>query len=274
MPELEIFRYDFMARALLAGVIVGLIAPVIGMFLVVKRYSLLADTLSHVSLVGVALGVLAGFNPVAGAMGTATIAAVGMERLRTAGRLFSESILALFLSGSFAVAVVLLSWSHGLNVDLFAYLFGSITTVSPADLRVIALFGLLVLSLTLWLFKQLFLVCYDEELAQASGLPAARLNLALMLLAATAVAISMRVIGVLLVGALIVIPVTSAMQFGRSFAATARLAVLLSLTAVVAGLVASFYLDLPSGGAIVLVCLLLFAVSLAANRRMAARRRP
>jgi zinc transport system permease protein len=269
MPIMDIFQYDFMIRAFMAGILIGIVAPMIGIFLVVKRYSLLADTLSHVSLVGVAIGILFGFNPIVGALVTSTIAAFGMERLRETRKMFSESILALFLSGSFAIAVVLLGLSHGLTVDIFTYLFGSITTVSESDLWIIAIFGLVVIAVTGWLFKRLFLVSYDEELAKASGLPVTLLNIMLMLLAAVTVALSMRVVGILLVGALIVIPVLSAIQFGKSFMKTTLLALILSLTAVLTGLFASFYLNLPSGAAIVVVCLILFTLSLAYNRRNA-----
>ena len=127
---LEIFQYDFMIRAFVAGVTIALLAPMIGMFLVVRRYSYLADTLAHVSLVGVALGVLTGINPIITAMGVAIAASLGIENLRENKRLFGESILALFLSGSLALAVVLMSLSKGFQGDLFSYLFGSITTVS------------------------------------------------------------------------------------------------------------------------------------------------
>jgi len=266
MPMLEMFRYDFMIRALIAGAIIGVVAPMIGIFLVVRRYSLMADTLSHVSLVGVAAGVMFGFNPIVGALVTSTVAALGMERLRESRKLFGESILALFLSGGFAIAVVLLSFAHGLSVNIFTYLFGSITTVSTGDLWIIGSLGLLVIVPTVWLFKRFFLISFDEELARANGLPVTLLNLLLMILAAITVALSMRVVGILLVGALIVIPVLSATQFGQSFMKTALFSLLFSLAAVLAGLFASFLLDLPSGGAIVVICLMFFGLSLVINR--------
>jgi zinc transport system permease protein len=152
-------------------------------------------------------------------------------------------------------------------VDIFAYLFGSITTVSAADLWIIGILGLVVMTVTAWLFKRFFLVSYDEELAKASGMPVTLLNIMLMILAAVTVALSMRVVGILLVGALIVIPVLSAIQFGGSFMKTTWLALILSLIAVFTGLFASFYLNLPSGGAIVVICLIVFALSLVFNRQ-------
>jgi zinc transport system permease protein len=263
---LEIFQYDFMIRAFVAGLIIGLLAPIVGIFLVVKRYSLLADTLSHVSLVGVATGVLFNFNPIFGALIASTLAAFGMEKLREKRQLFGESVLALFLSGSLAIALILLGLSHGLNVNIFSYLFGSITTVSSSDLWIIGSFGATVIVVTFILFKKFFLVSFDEELAKANGLPVSILNVSLMVLAAIAVALSMRVVGVLLIGALMVIPVLVAIQLGKSFSKTLILAIAISLISVIAGLASSFYLNLPSGAAIVVFALILFGLSLMKKR--------
>lgn len=255
-----------MIRAFMAGLIIGVLAPIVGIFLVVKRYSLLADTLSHVSLVGVAAGVLFNFNPIFGALIASTIAAFGMEKLREKRQLFGESVLALFLSGSLAIALILLGLSHGLNVNIFSYLFGSITTVSLGDLFIIGGFGAVVIIATLILFKKFFLVSFDEDLAKANGLPVSILNVSLMVLAAIAVALSMRVVGVLLIGALMVIPVLAAIQLGKSFSKTVVYAVSFSLVSVIVGLFSSFYLNLPSGAAIVVCALILFGLSLMKKR--------
>lgn len=263
---LEIFQYDFMVRALIASVIIGVLAPTVGIFLVVRRYALLADTLAHVSLVGIALGLLFKFNPMVGALLTSGIAALGVDRLREKRKLFGESVLALFLSGSLAIALILLSLSHGLNANIFSYLFGSITTVVQSDLWIIAVFGVLVMAITFFEIKRFFLISYDEELAKANGLPVRTLNAVLMLLAAITVALSMRIVGVLLVGALMVIPVLTAMQYGKSFSKTLGYAIGFSLLSSIVGLFVSFYLNLPSGGAIVAVALVLFCVSLFAYR--------
>ncbi len=267
MPE--ILQYEFMVRALAAGIVVGVIAPIIGVFLVVRRYSLLADTLSHVSLLGVAAGSMLGFSPVVGALIAAVLAAFGIDRLRETRQLFGDSVLALFLSGSLALAIVLLGLSHGLNLNVFSYLFGSITTVSRSDVTLIAAFGALVVLIALVLFKHLFLLAYDEELARANGLPVTQLNAVLMILAAVTVSLCLRIVGVLLVGALMVIPVLTASQFGKSFHRTAVYAVIISLLAVISGLFCSFYLDIPSGGTIVLIALLLFGSSVVVNGRIA-----
>lgn len=254
----EIFQLDFMLRAFLAGIVVALIAPLIGNFLVIRRYSLMADTLAHVSLVGVAVGLLTRTAPVVVAVVLSIIAAIGIERLRTAKPLFGESVLALFLSGSLALAAVLISIAQGFNTNLFSYLFGSVTTVQPNELWLIGGLGIVVLVTVLGLYRQFFAVSYDEDVAQAAGMPARTLNLLMIILAAVTVALSMRVVGVLLIGALMVIPVVTAMLFGRSFRGTIILSIVFALIAVVVGLIAAFYLDLASGGTIVLVALVIF----------------
>lgn len=264
---LEIFQYDFMIRAFIAGLIIAVLAPSIGIFLVVKRYSLLTDTLSHVSLVGVALGLLSGINPVLTAIAVSIIAALGMEKLRHAKKIFGESVLTLFLSGGLALSLIIFSASKGLNVNIFSYLFGSIATVSENDLKMMAGFGLCILLIIYFLFKRFFITAYDEELAQASGLPIKLLNITLMILAAITISISMRIVGALLVGALMVIPVLTATQFSKSFLKTFLYGIGISLLSVIIGLFASFYLNLPSGAAIVISALLLFVLSLIINKK-------
>lgn len=262
-----IFQFDFMLRAFAAGIIISVIAPLIGVFLVVKRYSLLADTLSHVSLVGIAGAALLKANPLIGALGASTIAAILMEKLRTSRNIFGESILSLFLSGSLAIAIILLGLNGGLNVNIFAYLFGSITTVTVSDLFITLGLGFVIVFLIAVFFKRFFIVAYDQDLAKSGGLPVDKLNLLLIIMAAATVSLSMRVVGILLVGALMVIPVVSSTQFGGSFLKTTIGAVCISFASVITGLFLSFYLDLPSGGSIVAVSLIIFAFSLLFSRK-------
>lgn len=255
---IELLNYSFMQRALLAGVIIGLVAPLIGSFLVAKRYSLIADSLAHVSLAGVAVGVVLGVNPIASALVVAVVVAMVIEKLRAAGKLSGEMALAMFLSSGLAVAVVLIGLAKNLHVDLFSYLFGSITTVQSVDLWLIVPLGLAVMVVLLGLYKELSYMAFDDESAKVSGLPTRLLNQLLVVLAAVTVVVSLRVVGGLLVGALMVIPVAAAMQLGRSFKQTVVYAMAFGVSAVVIGLVAAFYLNLAAGGAIVLVALLSF----------------
>ncbi|MCL6553067.1 MAG: metal ABC transporter permease [Firmicutes bacterium] len=172
-----------------------------------------------------------------------------------------EAALAVFLSGGLAVAVVLISLARGFTVDLFGYLFGSIATVQPADLRVMAGLGAVTTAVVLGLYKDFFAVTLDEEAARTSGMPVGALNTLLTVLTALVVVLSMRVVGILLVSALLVLPALAAMRVATSFRGTVVAAVAFALAAVLLGLVAAFYLDLAAGGAIVLVALGLFGVA-------------
>ncbi len=263
----EFLAFGFMQRALLAGLVIAIIAPVIGTFLVVRRYAYLADTLAHVSLVGVALGLIANINPIFSALGVAVVAAWGIERLRTSRRLFGESILAIFLSGSLAVALLLMGAVKRFNQDLFSYLFGSITTVSSTDVWLIAGLGAVGLLGIIVLYKELFLVSLNEDLAQAEGVNVNRFNLFMIILAALTIAVAMRIVGVLLIGALMVIPVTAAIQFKASFKNTLIGAMLFSVIATLTGLIVSYYLDLPSGAAIVVVAIFELILAVVLNRK-------
>ncbi len=255
-----------MVKAFAAGLIIAVIAPLIGNFLVVKRFSLLADTLAHVSLVGVAIGLLTGLNPLLVATGTSVIAALGMEKLRSKNKVLGEAALALFLSGSLAVAAVLVSLARGFNSNLLSFLFGSITTITTEDIYVMAILGVVVLVLISLFYKEFFIVSFDEELAKASGVKIKFFNNLLIILAAITVSVAMRIVGILLVGALMVIPVITASRIGKSFKSTLLISLVISLIAVIGGLFISYYLDLVSGGTIVIVALIMFLISIAFTR--------
>lgn len=263
---MEIFQYSFMIRAMLAGLAIGVVAPLIGTFLVAKRYSLIADSLAHVSVAGVAVGVLLGVNPLLGALGVSMAAAYVIERLRAARLLTAEVALAMFLSSGLAIAVVLIGVAKKVNIDLFSFLFGSITTVGVQDLWIIGALTALILTVVALGYKQLAYTAFDEEQARVSGLHTTLLNQALMFLTAVTVVSSLRIVGGLLIGALIVMPVAAASQVAQSLRQTIAFAMSFGLVAVLTGLVLSFYLDLAAGGTIVLVALGLFLLSLAARR--------
>jgi zinc transport system permease protein len=167
----DLFQYDFIIRGFEAGIIIGLIAPLIGIFLVLRRYSLIADTLSHVSLAGVAIGLLLKVNPIITAIAAALISSLAIERLRLSKKVYGESALAIFLSGSLALAIVILSLAHGFNTNLFNYLFGSIVTVKQTDIYIILGLGVVVMLTLLAFYKELVYVTFDEEAAEVSGIP-------------------------------------------------------------------------------------------------------
>ncbi len=258
----QLLHYSFVIRGLEAGLIVALIAPLIGMFLVLRRYSLIADTLSHVSLAGVAIGLLLGVNPIVTAIMASVGASAIMEKLRTSRQLYGESALAIFLSGSLALAIILISSGKGLGVNVMNYLFGSIVTVGQGDVLLMSVIAVVVALVVGLVYQQLIFITFDEESARVAGLKVDRLNTLLITMVALTVAVAIPIIGVLLISALVVIPVVAALQFKKSFNQTLVLAELISVFSVVVGIILSFYLNLSSGGTIVLLALAILGVIL------------
>lgn len=258
----SLFQYDFIIRALEAGLLIGAIAPLIGIFLVLRRYSLIADTLSHVSLAGVAVGLLIKINPLITAIAASTVSSVIIDKLRTSKKIYGETALSIFLSGSLALAIILIGLANGFNVDIFSYLFGSIVTVKNTDLYIISILSIIIIVLLAVFFKELIYISFDEESAQVSGIKVKTLNTFFILLAAAMIAISIPIIGILLISALLVIPTVTALQYKKSFKITLLIAEIISLFSVMAGLIISFYLNLSPGGTIVLLMLTIFSFTL------------
>ncbi len=263
----EMFAYPFMINALIAGVIIAVLAAISGSFMVVRRYSLLTETLAHSALVGVAIGILIGSNPLWIAVLSALLSAWCIEALRRFFGLYSDAVLALFLSGSLALAIIIVSLADAFNSSLFSYLFGSILAVSADDVILIAFFGVIAMGLLLSSYKELYFIAFDEEVAQVSGIKVTLLNFMLVSIVAVIIALSIQLVGTLLIGALMVIPTVAAQRFGQGFLNTIILSVIFALLSVVSGMVVSYYLSLPSGATIVMVLLVIFVLSLAVNRR-------
>nr|WP_204045767.1 metal ABC transporter permease [Acrocarpospora phusangensis] len=256
-----------MRYALAAAVLVGLTAPAVGTFIVQRRLALLGDGIGHVALTGVALGFLTGTAPVLTAVVVAALGAVAIELVRARGRTSGDVALALLFYGGLAGGVMLIYLTPGgSTASLNTYLFGAITSVTGADLWVIALLAVLVLGVLAVFGRELFVLCQDEEVARAAGLPTRFLGLLIAVVAAVTVVVAMRAVGLLLVSALMVVPVATGQQLARSFRATMALAMLFGVLATVGGLTSSFYLDVPSGAAIVLLALAGFAVALTVGR--------
>jgi len=263
---MEMFQYDFMQRAFIAGIIIAILASVSGTFIVLKRYSMMSETLAHSALVGVAVGLVAGYNPLWMAVVVAVFSAWLIEYLRSNFSLYSDAVLAIMLSGTLAIAVIIVSLGGAFNNSLFSYLFGSILSVSGEDIITIAIFGSISLGLLLIYSKELYFVAYDEEVAKTSGLKVKFLNYLLVSVAAIIIALSIRVVGSLLIGALMVIPTVSALQYKVGFIKTMIISLVIALISVACGMVFSYLFSLPSGATIVLCVLVLFIFSLVINR--------
>lgn len=267
-------QYAFMQRALLAAVLVGLTAPTVGVHLVQRRLALIGDGLGHVALAGVAIAVLTGNAPVPTALVIATIGAVAIEVIRYRGKTSGDVALAILFYGGIAGGVVIISQAPGGTPgNLNAYLFGAITTTTRGDVVAFAVLSAVVLTVTLGLGRYLFAVSYDEEFARASGLPVLTINLAVAVVTAITVVVSMRVVGLLLISALMIVPVATAQLLARSFRTTVIAAVTLGVAESVTGIWISFETDTPSGGTIVLTAIAVFMLMAAGNasRRLVVR---
>ncbi|WP_078591614.1 metal ABC transporter permease [Streptomyces megasporus] len=258
---IELLDYPFMQRALLAALLVGVAAPAVGIYLVQRRQAIMGEGIGHVAMTGVALGFLLSTNPVWTAVLVSALGAVAMELIRWYGMARGDIALSLLFYGGLAGGVMIINLSPGgSNADLLTYLFGSITTVSPEDVTAIVVLSAFVLAVSLGLRRQLFAVCQDEEFARVTGLPVRLLNLLLAVTAAVTVTVAMRVVGLLLVSALMVLPVAAAQQVTRSFASTLALSVSAGVLVALSGTVTSFYADVPPGASIVLLAIALFAL--------------
>ncbi|XCM83975.1 metal ABC transporter permease [Kitasatospora sp. HUAS MG31] len=267
------FQYDFMQRALIAAVLVGITAPAVGIYLVQRRQALMGDGIGHVALTGVGLGFVFQTSPVWMAVVVCIAGAIVMELVRSRGNQRGDIALAMLFYGGMACGKLLVSMSAQTgNGSLESYLWGSILTVSPEDLTVIAVLAAIVIAVTFGLRRQLFAICQDEEFARVTGIPVRLLNLLLAVMAAVTVTVAMRVVGLLLVSALMVVPVAAAQQLTRSFAATQAAAVGLGVTVAVLGVAGSFEADVPSGPAIVLLAIAAFAAFATIATPLARRR--
>jgi zinc transport system permease protein len=255
------FESEFMRLAFGAGAVVGVLAPAVGFFLVQRRQSLIGDGIGHVAFAGVALGILLDVSPVLTALVAAVVGGVAVELLRSRGGAAGDQALALVFYTGLALGVVFVSSAGALNVNLFQYLFGSILTVTRSDLVLIATLGAIGLATIALLYRALAAAVLDEEGARVAGVPIGVLNIAVATLAAVTVALSMRVVGILLVAALMVLPVSAASRVAWSMRSTLLLAVAVGLASALAGLTISYYADLPPGGTIVLVAAAAFGVA-------------
>jgi zinc transport system permease protein len=260
------FELTFMQRALVAGVVVGAFAPMIGTFLVQRRMSLIGDGIGHLAFAGVGAGLVATVSPVWTALLFAVAGALGIEWLRSRRRASGDLALALFFYSGIALGVVLVSRAQGLSANILTYLFGQPLTASAEDVRLIVLLGAVIIAAILATRRVLFAVVTDEEWSNVAGLPVGLLNSLLAVLAASAVVAAMKIVGILLIAAMMVLPVASGQLLARSFRGTLLWSTGIGVASVVGGLSASRVWDLAPSGTIVLISAGVFAVAAVATR--------
>lgn len=263
---IEMLEMEFMQRAWLAGLIMAVICPLIGSFLVLRRQSLIGDGLGHIAFAGVAGGALWGFSPVLSAAAATVIGALAIEKVRVRLSDAADMVLGIFFYSGMGLAVIFTGLNREGGFNLGSVLFGSLMTVSGRDLMIVAILALFTVAFVAAFYRPLQYLTFDETSARVAGLPVDRLNLLLALLTALTVALSMRIVGLLLVSAMMVIPVACALQTARSFAGTVLQSIVYGLLAVIIGLTASYYGNLAPGGTIVITGTLLFLLSSALGR--------
>ena len=254
-------EYAFMQNALLVSVLISLMCPMIGMFLVLRRYSMIGDTLAHASLAGVAVGLLVKVNPIISAFAVTSVFAVLIEVLRQRFRRYAELILVIILSLSVGIAITIIS-SGMVHTNVEAFLFGSILTVTLDDVLAVAVLCGVSLAAVYLLYPQLVMLAFDEDGAKIAGVKTRLINYIFALLVAAMVAVSIRVVGILVISSLIALPVAAALQLGKGFKVTMLAAMVLSFIAIITGLVTSYWLGAAPGGvtALVSVALLLLII--------------
>lgn len=272
----SILHYEFLQNAFLAGMIIGLIAPLLGVFIVVRRLSLIADALSHVTLAGIAGSLylsqsvvgLATLNP----LYLGIVAAVGgsmlIEKLRRLYKHFEELSIPIIMSAGLGLSAIFISLAQGFSTDLFSYLFGSVSAVSRQDLWIVIGIAVIVLVFIFLLYKELFVLSFDDEYAKASGLPVKVIHTIFMIITALVIAASMRIVGILLVSSLITLPVAASIRIAKSFKQTIVYAIVFGELAVIVGLVTAFYLNLAPGGTIVITSILILLIVLIVKKTM------
>ena len=259
---LEIFSYGFMQRALVSGIAIALLCSVVGLFLVLRRYSLFGDAIAHTSFGGIAVGLLMGIYPMWTAYVVSLTSALVITRIKQKFDISGEASVAVLLSSGIAVGLILISLSGGFNVDILSFLFGSILLVSVEDtVLILALTGV-ILIIILLLYRELIYSTFNEEQAKVSGIPVDKINYLIIFIAGITVVTSIQLVGLLLISALFVIPNVTAIMYGRSFKQTAILSMAFAISSVVCGIIISYIFDITPSGAIVMLSISIFAVTI------------
>lgn len=263
---IEIFNLEFMQNAFMAGTMLSLVLAVVSFFVVLRRMSFIGVGVAHSAFGGVALGALLGISPTLTAIGFAVAISNAIGYIGQQGKLSTDTAIGIFFSLAMALGVIFIGMSDQYNVDLFGYLFGNILAITRRDLIIIAVLGALVLISIILFFKELLFVAYDREVAFVSGMPVTFLDHFFLTILALAVVISMKVIGIVLVSALLVIPGAAASQLTRRYVSMIAVAIIVALVSTIGGLFISYYADLASGATIVTLAAVIFFLTFAFSR--------
>lgn len=267
MEIIEYLQYGFIRRALVCGTFIALLCSTLGVLLVLRRFSLLGEGLSHVTFGSVALGLALRVYPLYVSLPVVMISSIGILKLTRRARLYGDAAIGIVSSFGIAAGVILASAAGGFNVDLFSYLFGNILAIGPEEVALSVVLSLIVLATVVLHFQEIFSVTFDEEFARVSGIATERLNVILVLLTAVTVVLTMNVVGILLVTALLILPAVTALQLAGSFKSAILLSAAAAVLSVIGGIVLSLALNLPTGAVIVMTNFALFVAAFGARTR-------
>ena len=259
------FEFDFMRNAFMAGLVVSVLCPIIGLLIVLRRNSMIGDTLSHSSFAGVAIGLVFGVNPIISAFLFTTICAVIIEFLRGYYKKYAELVMSIVLTLSLGIAIILISTGKA-NANVNSYLFGSILTVSKSDLLIIATAGIICLLILRVIYNKLIYITFDEEGAKTAGINVKFINYLFTILVGATISLSIRIMGILVISSIIVVPVATSMQLKKNFNKTLTLSVLFGLVDILLGLVFSYYFNSAPGGTIALTSVIVLVITLILKR--------
>jgi zinc transport system permease protein len=259
-PMETLLSYAFMQRAFLAGFLISLTCGILGVFLVLRRDAMIGHGLAHVTFGGIALGLLLYMSPILVALVVAVFSALGIVKLKEKAGLYGDTAIGIISSLGMALGIILVSLAGSFNVDLFGYLFGNILAIEPLEVWISFILALAVLITVALFYQEFVFLTFDPESAKVSGVRVKRLDALIAMLTAVTVVLGMKVVGILLVSALLVIPAAGALQVSRSFQQALVVSAMLAGISAVCGLIAAFYLDWPSSGSIVLVSGVLFLI--------------
>jgi zinc transport system permease protein len=259
MESFEFLRYGFIQKALLTGSFIGMLCAVLGLFLVLRKMSLIGDGLAHVSFGAVALGLFLSIYPLYTAIPVAMLGSYVILKLTEKAKMYGDAAIGMVSAVGIAGGVILASLSKGFNVDLFSYLFGNILAISDGEVIISMALSVVVLAVILFFYNDLFAVTFDEEYARVIGIKTDRINTVLIFLTAITVVLAIRVVGIMLISALLILPAVTALQIAPGFKGAMIIAAGVAVFSVLSGIITSFYLDLPAGATIVMENLLIFA---------------
>lgn len=258
------FQYEFMQNAMIAGFIVSILCPTIGLFIVLRRNSMLGDTLSHSSFAGVAIGLVLGVNPILSSFIFTTLCAIIIEFLRGYFKKYAELVMSIVLTLSLGIAIILIS-SGKTTAKVNSILFGSILTISSEDLIIISIAGVICLFILALIYNKLVYVIFDEEGAKTAGIRVNLINYLFSILVGATISLSIRVMGILVISSIIVVPVATAMQLKKSFSKTLFFSILFGFIDIILGLITSYYLNSASGGTIAVTSVIVLILTIIIN---------